>query len=154
VVFHVEISSSLHHARSFNLSREELLAVVVGPWLEDRTIELGEQEWLPKESSLKILEGPRLEMPELSFGQGWANAERSSENVTQRVLAEAPAPQVPDAFVVEADSPEAAATEMLSGRHGHPIPWAEAKERIDSRDPEVAAVILVVKPSAADPERS
>jgi hypothetical protein len=154
VVFHVEIGSSLHHARSFNLSREELLAVVVGPWLEDRMIELGEQEWLPKESSLKILEGPRLEMPDLSFGQGWANAERSSENVTQRVLAEAPPPRVPDAFVVEADSPEAAATGMLSGRHGRPIPWAEAKERIDSRDPEVAAVILVVRPTAADPGRS
>jgi len=154
VVFHVEIGTTLQHARSFNLSREELLAVVVGPWLEDRTIELGEQEWLPKESALKILEGPRLEMPDLSFGQGWSNAERKSEDVTQRVLAEAPPPQVPDAFVIEADSPEAATTGMLSGRHAQPIAWAEARGRIDSRDPQVAAVILVVRPSVADPERS
>jgi hypothetical protein len=154
VVFHVEIGTTLNHARSFNLSREELLAVVVGPWLEDRTIELGEQEWVPQESSLKILEGPRLEMPDLSFGQGWANAERASENVTQRVLDEAPRPRVPDAFVIEADSPGAATTGMLSGRHARPIAWAEARGRIDSRDPEVAAVILVVRPSAAEPERS
>jgi hypothetical protein len=154
VAFHVELRSALQHARSFNLSHEELLATVVEPWLEERTIELGEQEWVPGETTMKILEGPHLEMPELSFGQGWSNAERSSENVTQRVLDQAPAPKLPDAFVVEADSPEAAATGMLSGRHGRPIPWAEAKERIDNRDPEVAVVILVVRPSAADPERS
>jgi hypothetical protein len=154
MAFHVELGSALQHARSFNLSHEELLTTVVQPWLEERTIELGEQEWVPGETTLKILEGPHLEMPDLSFGQGWSNAERSSENVTQQVLAQAPAPVVPDAFVVEADSPEAAATGMLSGRHARPIAWAEARERIDGRDPEVAAVILVVKPSAADPERN
>ncbi len=154
MAFHVELSSALQHARSFNLSHEELLATVVEPWLEDRTIELGEQEWVPKETTMKILEGPHLGMPELSFGQGWSNAERSSENVTQRVLEQAPPPRVPDAFVVEADSPEAVATGMVSGRHARPIAWAEARGRIDSRDPQVAAVILVVRPSAADPERS
>jgi hypothetical protein len=154
VAFHVELRSALQHARSFNLSHEELLATVVEPWLADRTIELGEQEWAPRETTLKILEGPRLEMPELSFGQGWSNAERSSENVTQQVLDRAPPPKVPDAFVVEADSPQAAATGMVGGRHARPIAWAELRERIDSRDPQVAAVILVVRPSAADPARS
>lgn len=154
MAFHVELSSALQHARSFNLSHEELLATVVEPWLADRTIELGEQEWTPRETTLTILEGPRLGMPELSFGQGWANAERSSENVTQQVLDRAPPPRVPDAFVVEADSPEAVATGMVSGRHPRPIAWAELRERIEGRDPEVAAVILVLRPSAADPERS
>jgi hypothetical protein len=154
VAFHVELSSALQHARSFNLSREELLATVVEPWLEDRTIELGEQEWAPRESTLKILEGPHLGMPDLSFGQGWSNAERSSQEVTRQVLEQAPPPKVPDAFVVETDSPEAVASGALSGEHGRPIPWAEARERIDSRDPEVAAVILVVRRSAADPGRS
>ncbi len=154
MAFHLELSSALQHARSFNLSHEELLAAVVEPWLEGRTIELGEQEWVPKETTMKILEGPHLGMPELSFGQGWSNAERSSENVTQQVLDQAPPPKVPDAFVVEADSPEAVTSAALGGGYGRPVPWAEARERIDSRDPEVAAVILVVRPSAADPERS
>ena len=31
-----------------------------------------------RESTLRVLEGPRLEGPDLSFGQGWSNAERSS----------------------------------------------------------------------------
>lgn len=143
--FHVELSSPLHHARSFNLSREELLRTVIGPWLEERPIELGEQEWLPQESSLKILEGPRMEGPDLSFGQGWSNAERSCENVTKRELAAAPPPVTPDAFVVEADLPEATVGAMLEGQDAQPVAWSEARKRIDGRDPKIAAVILVIK---------
>ena len=33
--FHVELSSGIKHARSFNLSREQLMAEVIAPWLED-----------------------------------------------------------------------------------------------------------------------
>jgi hypothetical protein len=145
VPFHIEISSGMRHARSFNLSREELLAAVVGPWLEERTIELGEREWEPRESSLKILEGAELGNPDLSFGQAWANAERTAENVTRRVLDEAPRPSAPDAFVVESDLPEALVAEMLAEREARPLAWPEARRRIDGRDPRIAAVILVVK---------
>jgi hypothetical protein len=87
--------------------------------------------------------------PDLSFGQGWSNAERSSENVTRRVLEEAPPPRLPDAFVVEADSPEGLTAEVAGGHGGRAIPWSEAKERLDRRDPEIAAVILVTR----EPER-
>ena len=48
---------------SFNLSREQLMAEVIEPWLEDRPVELGEQEWVPAESKLTILEGPHLDGP-------------------------------------------------------------------------------------------
>lgn len=143
--FHVELSSGINHARSFNLSREQLLAQVIAPWLEDLTIELGEQEWLPAESQLKILEGPHLGGPDLAFGQGWANAERASEIVTKRELASAPPPQHPDAFLVESEDPQAAIAGMLDGHQAMPVTWAAARGRIDSRDPAVAAVILVVK---------
>jgi hypothetical protein len=146
--FHVELSSPLQHARSFNLGLEELLATVVEPWLENRAIELGEHEWVPAESSLKILEGPRLEAPDLSFGQGWSNAERVSENVTRRVLEQAPPPRVPDAFVVNTDLPEAAVAEMLANQEAQPLAWSSARQMADGRDPAVAAVILVVKRSA------
>lgn len=144
--FHVELSTGLNHARAFNLSREQLLAQVVAPWLEALPVELGEQEWLPAESKLKILEGPRLEGPDLAFGQGWSNAERSAENVTKRELAAAPSPELPDAFVIEAEQPQTAVGGMLESQAARPISWVEARERIDSRDPEIAAVILVVKP--------
>jgi len=143
--FHVELSTGINHARAFNLSREELLAQVIAPWLEDLPVELGESEWLPAEANLKILEGPRLEGPDLAFGQGWANAERSAENVTKRELAAAPAPKRPDAFVVEAEDPGASVSRMLDGEQAEAVTWAEARERIDGRDAEVAAVILVVR---------
>jgi hypothetical protein len=145
VPFHVELRTGINHARSFNLSREQLLTQVVAPWMEDLTIELGEQEWLPAESQLKILEGPHLGGPDLAFGQGWANAERASENVTKRELASAPPPQQPDAFVVESEDPQAAIAGMFDGQQATPVTWGDARKRIDSRDPAVAAVILVVK---------
>lgn len=143
--FHVQLSSPLHHARVFNLSHEELLATVIEPWLVNRPFELAESEWVPRESSLKILEGRHLDNPDLAFGQGWSNAERTAEDVTSRELRGAPPPKVPDAFVVETDLPEAAVGEMLAGQDATPIPWNEAEARIDGRDPAVAAVILVVK---------
>lgn len=143
--FHVELRTGINHARSFNLSREQLLAEVIAPWMEELTIELGEQEWLPAESQLKILEGPHLGGPDLAFGQGWANAERASENVTKRELASAPPPQHPDAFLVESEDPQAAIAGMLDGQQATPVTWSDAHKRINSRDPAVAAVILVVK---------
>jgi hypothetical protein len=145
VPFHVELSTGIQHARAFNLSREQLLAQVVAPWLEDLPVELGEQEWLPAESKLRILEGPHLGGPDLAFGQGWANAERSAENVTRRELAAAPAPAHPDAYVIESDEPERTVSELLGGGEAKPVAWSEARGRIDGRDPDVAAVILVVK---------
>jgi hypothetical protein len=148
VPFHVELNTGLNHARAFNLSREQLLTDVLAPWLEGLPVELGESEWLPAESKLKILEGPRLEGPDLAFGQGWSNAERVSEEVTRRELASAPAPRTPDAFVLEADDPDAAVEQIVQGQGAAPIAWSEAQGRIDGRDPEVAAVIFVVRRKA------
>lgn len=145
MAFHVELSSGIQHARAFNLSREQLMTEVIAPWLEDLPVELGEQEWAPAESELKILEGPRLNGPDLAFGQGWSNAERASEEVTERELAAAPTPDLPDAFVVEAEQPDAAVGGLLAGQVAEPIAWAEARERINGRDPAIAAVILVLR---------
>lgn len=155
MAFHVEISAGFQRARVFNLNREDLVAKVLEPWLEDRRIEMGDREWEPRESSLKILEGPKMETSDLSFGQGWANAERASENVTRAVLAEAPEPSVPDAFVVETDSPESVTADVVAGHDGRAIDWAQARKRIDGRDPEIAAVILVLRrPGSELPPRS
>lgn len=146
--FHVEISDGLNHARAFNLSLDELRRQVLEPWLTDRPIELGEREWPPSESSLRIFESPHLDSPDLSFGQGWSNAERKGEDVTQRMVAETTPPKLPDAFVIETDRPEAFVAEALQWRsgNGRPHPLAEVEKKLDGRDPEIAAVILVVKP--------
>jgi hypothetical protein len=148
-MFHVEVSTGYRHARVFNLSREDVIAKIVQPWLEDRMIEMGEREWEPSASSLRILEGPRMENADLAFGQGWANAERACEDVTKAIVSEAPPPAFPDAFVIETETPEAVTAQLVGGHDGRAVHWHEARQRIDDRDPEIAAVILVLrKPTA------
>lgn len=143
--FHVEVRSPPQHARVFNIGDAELQQVLK-PWIAGQTFEFGEQEWEPRESKLTILEGPALEGPDLAYGQGWSNALGSAEDVTRRLIdaAETETPPAP-VFVVEADSVDGAAAQMASGSAPTPIEWAEARKRIDGRDPAIAAVILVVK---------
>jgi hypothetical protein len=145
--FHIEVSTGHTHARVFNVDEAELHANVLERWVAGSPLELGEREWDPRESRLTVLEGPRMEGPDLSFGQGWSNAQRSGEDVTRRVLevAEAGAPTLA-AGVVVADSLEAALQTIRGGHDPVPVRWAEAAERINGRDPEVTAVILVVRP--------
>lgn len=142
--FHVEVRSPLHHARVFNLGDGELQQILK-LWVAGQTFEFGEQEWEPRESKLTILEGKTLEGPDLAFGQGWSNALRSAEDVTRGLLEaeEVRAPQAP-VFTIEARSiDEALAT--ASETAPAELEWAEARKRIDGRDPSVAAVILVTK---------
>ena len=152
-MFHVEISAGVHRARVFNLDRDDVVTKVVRPWLDQQTIGMGDRKWEPRNSVLKILEGPRMENADLSFGQGWANAERRSEEVTQALLAQAPPPPAgPQAYLVEADSPAALAAELAANNGGRTVQWSDAERRLDGRDPEVAAVILVVrKPEPGGP---
>jgi hypothetical protein len=150
-MFHVEISAGFHRARVFNLNQGDVIAKVVQPWLEERRIEMGDREWNPRDSSLRILEGPEMKNQDLSFGQGWANAERASENVTRELLSSAPPPAAPDAFLVETDNPEAVTADVVAGHGGRVVHWTEARKRIDGRDPEIAAVILVVRRPEPEP---
>ncbi len=153
--YHVEISSSPHHARVFNLDEAELQAAVLEPWIAGLSFELGEKEWDPRECRLTILEGRRLEGPDLSFGQGWSNALRVAEDVTRARLeaAEASAP-ARAAATIEATTLEAALTGLRSGRTIQTVHWAEAVERVAGRDPEVAAVILVLRPPEPEDRQS
>jgi hypothetical protein len=148
--FHVEISRGINHARAFNLEPEDLRRTVLEPWIEERPVRLGDHEWDPRRCELRVLEGPALDPPELSFGQGWSNAERGAENVTRSVLADAAGARerrpAPTAIEVEVDSlPEALAAlaEMTDGRDARQVEWPTAQRRVDGRDPSVAAVVLI-----------
>lgn len=154
-MYHVEISTGVHRARVFNLDRGDVVAKVIRPWLDERTIAMGDRKWEPRTSTLRILEGPQMENADLSFGQGWSNAERKSEDVTGTLLAQVPPPPAgPQAFLVEADSPEGLAAELAASHGGRTVQWADAERRLDGRDPEVAAVILVVRRSEPGSSRS
>jgi hypothetical protein len=147
--FHVEVSTPLRHARAFNLSLEELRQTVLDPWLSRRPFELGDRKWNPEESELKVLEGPELSNPELSFGQGWANAQRSGGEVTARVLGAVlesrGAGAGPAALVIETDSAVKTVADLASTYGARPVELETLGERIDGRDPEVAAVIVVLQ---------
>jgi hypothetical protein len=147
--FHVEVSSGIQHARTFNLSAEELRHTVLDPWLSGRTFELGDRKWNPGESKLRVLEGAELGNPDLVFGQGWGNAERGSEDVTARVLSAAQearsAGAGPAAMVIETDSAVRTVAELASSHHARSVDLGELSGRIDGRDPEVAAVIVVIQ---------
>jgi hypothetical protein len=86
-MFHVEMRQFPHSAWAFNLSEDELLQFLV-PWSHEQWIELGERKWNPHQARMTVLEGPHLPVGELSMGRGWRNAQRSSQDVTERVLAQ------------------------------------------------------------------
>jgi hypothetical protein len=150
VPFHIEVGSPLHHARVFNIGEDELQQIL-GLWVSGQTFELGEQDWEPGESKLTILEGRTLSGPDLSFGQGWSNALRSAKDVTRQIMesAETNLP-LPAIYAVEANSLDDAVTATAAGRDPVEIEWPAARARIDGRDPSVAAVIQVLRPSEPD----
>jgi hypothetical protein len=128
VAFHVEIRRSLRRARAFNLSEEKLRYTVIEPWRQGRSVELGDQQWDPGESALRILEGPELGQAELALGRGWNNAERSATDVTSRVLREAEVVVV--AVLAETPAGRETATRLLSQIGVPTADWGAVHARI------------------------
>jgi hypothetical protein len=87
-MYHLELRQFPHNLCRFNLTDQELRAVVE-PWAREQVVELGERKWSPHQARLTILEGPQLPIEQLSMGRGWRAAQRQSEDVTERVLAAA-----------------------------------------------------------------
>jgi hypothetical protein len=87
-MFHVELHQFPHVACAFNLSEAEL-SRIVEPWAREQWIELGERKWSPHQARLTVLEGPHLPVQDLAMGRGWRNAQHRSQDVTERVIAQA-----------------------------------------------------------------
>jgi hypothetical protein len=87
-MYHIELRQFPHNTCRFNLTEQELRAVL-GPWAREQFVEVGERKWSPHQAKLTILEGPRLEVQQLAMGRGWRAAQRQSEDVTEGVLAQA-----------------------------------------------------------------
>ena len=84
--FHVEVRSALHRAWLFNLEAEELRQRVLSPWAAGAAFALADRRWEPRESELRIIEGPRLEPADLAHGRGWSRARRIGRDVTGELL--------------------------------------------------------------------
>ena len=87
-MFHVELRQFPHVTREFNLSREQLDARVLVPWVSGKKLEAGENKWDPERAKLVIYEGRALASDEIGLGRGWANVTRTGEEVTDRLLDE------------------------------------------------------------------
>ncbi len=124
--YHVEIRRSFKRAWLFNIDEARLAATVLEPWIADRPLEIGDRRWEPRESDLRIIEGPQLAAPDLAHGQGWNAAERSGEDVTRRLLAAAP-PRL--RVVVLAEAPGARVL-LESAREVSPEVLLEAAEAL------------------------
>ncbi|MFZ1156054.1 MAG: hypothetical protein WAN93_14245 [Solirubrobacteraceae bacterium] len=88
-MYHVELRQFPHNFCRFNLTEQELQAMVLDAWAQGEWIELGERQWNPHQAHLKVLEGPQLPVEQLSMGRGWRNAARQGQDVTERLLATA-----------------------------------------------------------------
>ncbi len=74
-MFHVELRQFPHQARAFNLTRDQLEARILGPWVSGGSIELDDRHWLPDRARLTIYEGPHLAPDQLGMGRGWQNVD-------------------------------------------------------------------------------
>jgi hypothetical protein len=104
-MFHVELRQFPHQARAFNLSREELEARILEPWVTGAPIALQDRRWTSEKAKLTIVEGPQLRPDEIGLGRGWNNANRSGTDVTETLIDEArrtraaPADELKEAIV-------------------------------------------------------
>jgi hypothetical protein len=118
VPFHIQIKRSFHVARAFNLSEGELRALL-SPWSRGEEVELGDRRWVARESTVTVLEGPGLDAQQLGFGQGWQNAVRAGDDVTQALL------RAPVAVPVLAQTDRGARTavQLLAGVGLRSVEW-------------------------------
>ena len=154
-VLHVEIRQGLRHARAFNVEPDELRRALLEPWSRGEQVRLGDRDWAPGESELRILEGARLAPADLAHGQGWYHAERSGRDVTAAVLREA-ALQVPVAIRAPSAAAGTVAAAVLAGVGARGVAWADVRARLlrpaADGDPRavVAGALLVV--DAGEPD--
>jgi hypothetical protein len=145
-MYHLELRQFPHNLWRFNLSEQQLRAIVE-PWASEQWVELGERKWSLHQAKLTILEGPQMPVQQLSMGRGWRNAQRRSEDVTERVLAAARqassvALQPPAAAAPPSPSPDLAlladslGLELLALLDSAPAPLSQVWRLAHARFPE------------------
>jgi hypothetical protein len=152
MAFHVEIKHGMHRAREFNLSEARLRGEILESWVAERPVDLGDRKWYPRESELMVLEGRELAMNELGSGQGWANAERIAEDVTEQILStqNAVATGGSVALLAETLTAQLSVSSMLERLGMQSVEWPQARSELVEavrarRQPNPSIALLVVE---------
>jgi hypothetical protein len=163
-MYHVEMRMGMSVVREFNLGEERLWLEILRPLMAGQDFMHEGHEFSPRQTRLKVYEGPELRPDQLGMGRGWSNVERSAHDVTERVLARArehvSAGGAPGPTSAGAVAPEAASA-------GVPAPGAASagvadllRERLIGRlsagpitAPEVLATAAELMPGGSEPER-
>jgi hypothetical protein len=164
-MYHLQVRQFPNHATLFNLSEQEVRAVLE-PWARGKIIEVGERKWAPERAMLTVLEGPELGLAQMAMGRGWRAAERSSEDVTERMVAalaqgpqsNAPPPPAPSptpAASAPLADPLALAVQLASLLGSDPerllAAWREVAARSSGLAPSEALAVAerqIARPSA------
>lgn len=85
-MFHVEMRAGISSVREFNLTEQRLWVEILVPLMADTSFTVEGHEFVPRETRLKVYEGPELRPDQLGIGRGWQNVERTATDVTDRVL--------------------------------------------------------------------
>ncbi len=85
-MFHVEMRAGISSVREFNLTEQRLWVEILVPLMADTSFTVEGHEFVPRETRLKVYEGPELRPDQLGIGRGWQNVERTAADVTDRVL--------------------------------------------------------------------
>lgn len=78
--------SGIQAVREFNLSEQRLWVEFLAPLMADANFTVAGHEFVPRQTRLKVYEGPELRPDQLGMGRGWQNVERTANDVTERVL--------------------------------------------------------------------
>jgi hypothetical protein len=139
-MYHIELRQFPHNLCRFNLTEQELRSAIIEPWAGEQWIELGERKWSPHQARLTVLEGPSLPVDQLSMGRGWRNAQRQSQDVTQRMLDAARHTSQDQAGSVSPASERLLADslglELLANLAAEPVSLRHAWQLADTRHPE------------------
>jgi hypothetical protein len=148
--FHVEIRSGHRWAREFNLDEPTLRESVLEPWVRNRPVLLGDREWEPSESALRVLDGPELSPPDLAFGRGWGAAEQTGRDVARELIGGAGRSASRIAVLAETDEARDSVADALRDIGLDSVAWS--MELLgDSGEGPLLAVVLAL--ASAEPRR-
>jgi hypothetical protein len=135
--FHVEVRRSVHRAWAFNLDGDTLRRTVLEPWARGAMVRLGDRDWEPSKSALRVLEGRHLHPADLAHGQGWHHAGRDGRDVAHELLAATAQPASHPA-----GQAEARATGQAAGRATIVAVTDEQHEAVGALLDELAVTIV------------